>query len=72
MKWDKTCTPPKAWYVEDGDWVPVDPALVRQCEKCFDWFVADQLSDQKVCSVGCKLTLLESRKGEKNEEIKKS
>ena len=70
MKWDMSSIPPRAWFVEDGDWVPVDQSLVQQCEVCTKWFIANPLFNKSVCSVGCNLQLLESRK-EKNEEDKK-
>ncbi len=70
MKWDMNSSPPKAWVVEDGDWIPVDQALVRQCIICSSWYVIDPMSNKSVCSVGCNLKLLELRKG-KNEEGKK-
>jgi hypothetical protein len=62
MKWDKTCIPPKAWYVEDGQWVPVDPALVKKCAVCSGWFVAEPVTDSGVCSIGCNLKLAELKK----------
>lgn len=59
MKWDKTKNPPEAWYVEDGDWVPVDPQLIKECKGCKDWFVEDILKKSDFCSPGCRLKSFE-------------
>jgi reverse gyrase len=62
MKWDYTKNPPQGWYVEDGDWVPVDPKLIKQCQGCGKWFVEDVIRISDYCSPGCKLKRLEKIK----------
>lgn len=59
MKWDYKKTPPEAWYVEDGDWIPVDPKLVLQCNFCKKWYVDDPINHNDFCSTGCKLNNME-------------
>lgn len=60
MKFDYSTDPPTAWYVEDGDWVPVDPRDVMQCPVCKKWFVNTNLFNRtSICSTGCRLKKLE-------------
>jgi hypothetical protein len=59
MKWDHTKNPPQAWYVEDGDWVPVDPTLVIKCPICEKWFLEDPFKPSNICSPACRLRKLE-------------
>ena len=62
MKFDYSTNPPKAWKVEDGDWVPEDPQYVIQCKVCQKWFVKTNLfNDSDICSAGCKLRKSEVR-----------
>ena len=60
MKWDKTKNPPEAWYIEDGDWVPVDPKLIKQCKGCDNWLIEDTLKSSYFCNPGCRLKSLEN------------
>ena len=63
MKFDYSTDPPTAWYVEDGDWVPVDPRDVMQCPVCKKWFVNTNLFNKtSICSTGCRLKKLEPNK----------
>lgn len=60
MKFDYSTNPPTAWRVEDGDWVPIDPRDVMQCEVCNKWFVNNQILDRRaICSTGCRLRMAE-------------
>ena len=59
MKWDYKKDPPEAWYVEDSDWIPVDPKLVLKCPACSKGYVDDPLQHKTHCSPGCKLRSLE-------------
>jgi hypothetical protein len=61
MKWDYSKNPPNAWYVEDGDWVPVDTKLIRKCCGCENWFIEDPLKRSDYCSTGCKLKTIENK-----------
>lgn len=59
MKWDYSTNPPKAWRVEDGDYVPVNPLEIEKCLVCQKWFITDPISVRKTCSPGCSLKLAE-------------
>jgi hypothetical protein len=61
MKWDNTKNPPEAWYVEDGDWVPVDPKLIKQCKGCDKWLVEDPFKNSDFCNPGCRLKSFEKK-----------
>lgn len=57
MKWDYSTTPPRAWKIEDGECVPVDPRDVFHCPVCDKWFVKHSVENVSVCSPGCALKL---------------
>jgi hypothetical protein len=60
MKWDKTKNPPEAWFIEDGNWVPVDPKLIKQCKGCDNWLIEDPLKSSDFCNPGCRLKSFEN------------
>jgi hypothetical protein len=67
MKWDCSKNPPEAWYVEDGDWVQVDPKIIKKCCGCEKWLIQDPLKLSEYCSTGCKLKNIENNiKGSTN------
>lgn len=56
MKLDYSTSPPTAWKVEDGEWVPMDSRDVMQCKICKKWFVNTNLLNMSpICSAGCRL-----------------
>jgi|LakMenEpi03Aug12_release.lakeMendotaPanAssembly.Ray.scaffolds.fasta_scaffold82657_5 hypothetical protein len=60
VKWDNSTNPPKAWAVEDGEIIFIDPKLIENCRCCGRWFVKLSLDQvQSVCSIGCQLRLME-------------
>lgn len=60
MKLDRSTTPPRAWFVSDGDVVFIDQEKVKKCACCDDWFIDDSIECSDIfCSSGCKLKQLE-------------
>lgn len=65
--WDNNAVPPKAWKVEEGDWVPVREEDLSCCPLCARTFESKQFPLPRFCSPGCGL-----KHAEMNASIEKS
>ena len=59
--WDRSVSPPKAWKVEDGDFVPLGEEDILKCSVCLELFESDPITKSEFCSPGCRIRLAENK-----------